>query len=126
MQAHCTLQMWHEICGTQVKEDDFVAWLSRLFKENGGFLNQDGQDIDFVPQDTVKLLYEVLHVRETHNIEFQSYLALMQQAGEEMGMMNVLDEEQDDFVALPVLRTFAQNFLKGFSRLMTEIGFEMS
>ena len=40
--------------------------------------------------------------------------------------MNVHDEEQDDFVALPVLRTFAQNFLKGFSRLMTEIGFEMS
>ena len=65
-------------------------------------------------------------MRETHNIEFQSFLALMQQAGEEMGMMNVHDEEQDDYVALPVLREFAQNFIKGFSRLMTEIGFEMN
>ena len=46
-----------------------------------------------MPQATVKLLYEVLHVRQTHNIEFQSFLALMQQAGEEMGLMNVDNEK---------------------------------
>ena len=69
MQAHCTLMMWHEICGTQAKEDDFVAWLSRLLQENEHFAFFD-TEVAFVPQATVKLLYEVLHVRETHNIEF--------------------------------------------------------
>ena len=46
-----------------------MAWLSRLLKENGGFENFDG-DMEFVPQETVQLLYELLHVRETHNTEF--------------------------------------------------------
>ena len=70
MQAHCTLMLWHEICGTQAKENDFVAWLSRLLQENEPFAYFDRSDVAFVPQATVKLLYEVLHVRETHNIEF--------------------------------------------------------
>ena len=48
----------------------------------------------------------------------------MQQAGEEMGLMNVNNEQQDNFVALAVITKFAQNFVQGFSRLMTEIGFE--
>ena len=77
MQAHCTLQMWHEISGTQDKEADFVAWLSRLLQNNENFMYFDQPEVAFVPQATVKLLYEVLHVRETHNIEFQSFLALM-------------------------------------------------
>ena len=41
-----------------------------------------------------------------------------------MGLMNVDVEKQDYFVALPVIMKFAQNFIQGFSRLMTEIGFE--
>ena len=43
-----------------------------------------------------------------------------------MGDMNVDNEEQDNYVALSVIVKFAQNFMKGFSRLMTEIGFEMN
>lgn len=59
------------MCGSEVKEDDFVAWLSRLLKETAPFKFFENQmDVAFVPQATVKLLYEILHVRETHNIEF--------------------------------------------------------
>ena len=45
-----------------------------------------------MPQSTVKLLYEILHIKETHNIEFQDFFALMQQTGEEMELMRVEDE----------------------------------
>ena len=82
-----------------------------MLQENEHFIIFDRPDVAFVPQATVKLLYEVLHVRETHNIEFQSFLALMQQAGEEMGLMNVDNEKQDNYVALPVIMKFAQNFI---------------
>ena len=64
-----------------------------------------------MPQATIKLLYEVLHVRETHNIEFQQFFALMQSTGEEMDLMHVEEEKQDNFVALPVVQTFAKNFI---------------
>ena len=101
--------------------------MSRVLQENEAFTFFDqNQEVAFVPQSTIKLLYEVLHVRETHNIEFQSFLALMQQAGEEMEVMQVDNEKQDNYVALPVIQRFAMNFIQGFSRLMTEIGFEIS
>ena len=34
IQAHCTLQLWSKVCGSDTKEDDFVAWLSRVLQEN--------------------------------------------------------------------------------------------
>ena len=42
-------------------------------------------------------------MRETHNLEFQQFFSLMQKAGEEMDLMNIEDENQDNFVALPVV-----------------------
>jgi hypothetical protein len=53
----------------------------------------------------------VLHLRDTHNIEFQDFLALMQQAGEEMGLMSVQEEKQDNYVVLAVIQSFAKNFI---------------
>jgi hypothetical protein len=61
--------MWQQIFSQDSSEDDFVAWLSRVLQENQP-LQKFGTDTAFVPQGTIKLLYEVLHVRETHNIEF--------------------------------------------------------
>ena len=117
--------MWTRVCGSEAKEDDFVAWLSRLLKENQPFMFLDAnqQEVAFVNQASIKLIYEVLHLRDTHNIEFQDFLALMQQAGEEMGLMSVQEEKQDNYVVLAVIQSFAKNFIQGFSRLMTEIGF---
>eukprot|EP00347_Sterkiella_histriomuscorum_P012640 403367795 len=102
LQAFCTLQMWQQVCGDESKESDFVGWLRA---------------------ETIKALYEILNVRQTHNIEFQSFFALMQQTGEEMGLMSVEEEDQDDYVPLPVIQLFAKNFIQGFSKLMSEIGF---
>ena len=50
----------------------------------------------------------------------------MQQTGEEMGLMSVEEEDQDDYVPLPVIQLFARNFIQGFSTLMSEIGFTNS
>ena len=34
LQAHCTLELWKASCGSDDKEEDFVAWLCRLLQEN--------------------------------------------------------------------------------------------
>ena len=49
LQAHCTLQMWQTVCGSTEKEDDFVAWLSRILQENESFTFFDqNQEVAFV------------------------------------------------------------------------------
>jgi hypothetical protein len=42
--------MWTRVCGSEAKEDDFVAWLSRLLKENQPFMFLDAtqQEVAFV------------------------------------------------------------------------------
>ena len=47
---------------------------------------------------------------------------MLQLVGEETGIMALESEEQDDFVPLEVIQTFARCFLGGFSKLMLEIG----
>ena len=81
------------MCGDETREADFVAWLSRLLLENQGVKYFEMPDVPFVRSETIKALYEILNVRQTHNIEFQAFFALMQQTGEELGLMSVEDEE---------------------------------
>jgi hypothetical protein len=85
--------MYKTIFSAESNEDDFVAWLSRVLQVNCPFTKFEGCDVDFVPQQTIKLLYEVLHVRETHNLEFQQFFSLMQNAGEEMNLMQLNNQE---------------------------------
>ena len=93
LQAQCTLKLWDKVCGDEAKESDFVAWLSRLLYENQTVRYfEPNLDIPFLQSETIKCLYEILNVRYTHNVEFQAYFALMQQTGEELGLMSVDDE----------------------------------
>ncbi len=76
--------MWNSVCGDETKESDFVAWLSRLLYENHSVKYfEPNLDTPFLSAETIKCLYEILNVRQTHNIEYQSFFALMQQTGEE-------------------------------------------
>mmetsp|Transcript_43705 Transcript_43705/g.31865 ORF Transcript_43705/g.31865 Transcript_43705/m.31865 type:complete len:87 (+) Transcript_43705:330-590(+) len=86
--------MWESVCGGEEKEADFVAWLSRLLHENQSpKYFETHQDVAFIKSLTIKCLYEVLNVRQTHNIEFQTFLSLMQEAAEEMGYMQLYEED---------------------------------
>ncbi len=76
------MTLWTTVCGDEGKEADFVAWISRLLLENyqtgvKTFVEVAGPDVPFIRSEAVKALYEVLNVRQTHNIEFQSFFALM-------------------------------------------------
>ena len=60
------------MCGDEAKEADFEAWLSRLLYENtnGVKIFDECPDVQFLRSDTIKALYEILNIRQTHNIEF--------------------------------------------------------
>ena len=62
------MTLWTTVCGDEAKEADFVAWLARLLYENQRSINIEG--VPFIRSETIKALYEILNVRQTHNIEF--------------------------------------------------------
>mmetsp|Transcript_21230 Transcript_21230/g.27418 ORF Transcript_21230/g.27418 Transcript_21230/m.27418 type:complete len:265 (+) Transcript_21230:107-901(+) len=75
----------------------------------------------FVTMETVQLVHEMFQVQPTQGVSFQAFLDMLQQVGEERGLMELHEEKYDDVVPVDVLREFAQQFFDGFMELMSEI-----
>ena len=71
--------------------------------------------------DAVELLHRLFHIQRTHAIDFQTFLDMMQQVGEEMGLMDLDDQRYDYVVPLDVLRKFAADLLNGALQLIAEL-----
>jgi len=123
LQASFTLNLWQYVCADE-GEDNFLGWIGRLLYESQEVThleNQPGQP--FIKSDTVRDLYEIFNTKTTLGMDFQMIFDLMQQAGEDAGLMKVDSEEVEDYVPLVVCQQFARDFIRGFSNLMNEIGF---
>uniref|UniRef100_A0A7S3JL36 Uncharacterized protein n=1 Tax=Euplotes harpa TaxID=151035 RepID=A0A7S3JL36_9SPIT len=106
--------MWKEVNSKEGNEQKFVDWISNLMlsssKEPKYF---DGnKDIPFIKCEALHQLYEVFYVKQTHNLDFQAFVSLLQDVGEEKGIMRVEEEEQDDYVPLAVIQDLALHFIK--------------
>jgi hypothetical protein len=80
-----------------------------------------GVAADFVGLDSIEMLHQLFHIRQTHGIDFQTFLDMMQQVGEEMGKMDLVDKRYDDVVPVAVLRKFVADLLEGSIKLMGEL-----
>jgi len=124
LQAFTTLQLWHALKQPD-GENEVVAWIGRLLYENeevSYFENKPG--IAYVKMDTVKHLYEFCNLKVMNGMNLQRFFDLLQQSGEELGLMALECEELDDYVPLVICQDFAREFIKGLTKLMKEIGFE--
>lgn len=73
--------------------------------------------------DVVAMLHDLCKVKMMNGLDVQSFVDLLQQCGEEQGLMSLQNEEFDEFVPTVVIKEFVKEFFKGFSILMNEIGF---
>jgi hypothetical protein len=64
-----------------------------------------------VGMDTVKLIFDLLHVADVAEIDFQSFVDLLQQVAEEGGMLNLENEKYDHVVPVQVIVQFATDFM---------------
>ena len=64
-----------------------------------------------VGMDTVKLIFDLLHVADVAEIDFQSFVDLLQQVAEEGGMLNLENEKYDNVVPVQVIAQFATDFM---------------
>ena len=125
LQAFTTLQLWHELKKPE-GEKDVIAWIGRLLYENEGVRYlEDKQDIAFIRMETVKHLYDFCNVKVMNGMDLQRFFDLLQQCGEEIGLMALEVEELDDYVPLIICQDFAREFIRGLSKLMGEIGFDV-
>ena len=65
---------------------------------------------ELVGMDTVKLLFDLLHVTDVAGIGFQELVDLLQQVAEEAGTLDLEDESFDNVVPIDVILQFVRDF----------------
>ena len=135
LQAFFTLRMWKQVCSEE-GEKEFIAWIKKLIinsseneidlHNNTNHNESDEESINpdpnrYVDRRDLRLLYDVLNVKTTHGIDFQSFFELMKITSDEMEDESLRNEE---FVLITVLDYFCINFIRGFSKLILDLGFE--
>ena len=150
LQAHFTLIMWKNVCSEQ-GEAEFVSWIIKLVigqmptpvnhtnskinisknannfnNTNSNILSESEDDYNpdpskYVDRTILRSLYDVLNVSTTHGIDFQSFFELMKINSDEIEENS---EGNEEFVLISVLEFFCQNFIRGFNKLIYDLGFE--
>ena len=75
----------------------------------------------YVDRSILRTLYDVLNVSTSHKIDFQSFFELMKINSDELEENS---EGNEEFVLISVLEFFCKNFIRGFNKLIFDLGLE--
>jgi len=78
----------------------------------------------YLDRQTIHLLFEILNIKLTHGIDFQSFYDIFQVASESLEINEQNLDSIDDFIHVKIIDIFCKNFIRGFSKLIIELGFE--
>ena len=153
LQAHFTLLMSKKVC-SEKGETEFVSWLIKLVmggavpppppkdstinfnlgvgnnannNTNSNILSESEDDefnpdpSKYVDRSILRTLYDVLNVSTSHKIDFQSFFELMKINSDELEENS---EGNEEFVLISVLEFFCKNFIRGFNKLIFDLGLE--
>jgi hypothetical protein len=104
--------------------DKFVEWLVLILCDRMVEKFEAYPDTIFLRSDAVKTLHSLLNVQESYNVGFQEFFDTMQQVAEARKLMSVNVAELDDVVPVVVVEQFIREFITGFMKILTEIGFD--
>eukprot|EP01017_Pseudomicrothorax_dubius_P045771 TRINITY_DN7969_c0_g1_i1.p1 TRINITY_DN7969_c0_g1~~TRINITY_DN7969_c0_g1_i1.p1 ORF type:complete len:236 (+),score=55.42 TRINITY_DN7969_c0_g1_i1:65-772(+) len=125
LQAATTLKMWESIKRDENGLDDLVAWIGRMLYENSEVFHFEMKPgIVFIKVDTVMLLFELCNLKVMNGMDLQSFFFLLQECGEEAGLTILDCDDLEEYVPLQICQEYMKEFMKGFTKLMREIGFE--
>jgi hypothetical protein len=123
LRALCTLTLWQEVGATQEGKDLFINWISNLLIENSSerrrFWRYGAHQ--YIHVYTIETLHQFLRIHDVLGLGFQSFVDLLQRVAEEQKLMDLHDEEQDDWVPLTVVKEFTSSTYFGAVKLMADI-----
>merc|ERR1712151_1349151 len=79
-------------------------------------------NVPFMSRDAVMTLYELLQPYQiSSHIDQQGFLDMMQQIGENMGLMSLHVEDLDDWVPVEVVKNWVKSFIAAYANLFREL-----
>ena len=123
LRALCTIKLWEDVGSSPEGKDAFVHWISNLLIENSSERRRFWRygSHQYIHVFTLEILHKVLKLQEVLGIGFQAFVDVLQRVAEEQKLMDLCDEEQDDWVPLSVVREFTSSTYLGAVKLMADI-----
>jgi hypothetical protein len=123
LRALCTIKLWEDVGAGPEGKEAFVHWISNLLIENSSERRRFWRygSHQYIHVFTLEILHKVLKLQEVLGIGFQAFIDVLQRVAEEQKMMDLCDEEQDDWVPLNVVREFMSSTYLGAVKLMADI-----
>mmetsp|Transcript_6435 Transcript_6435/g.16881 ORF Transcript_6435/g.16881 Transcript_6435/m.16881 type:complete len:223 (+) Transcript_6435:111-779(+) len=121
MNGYCTLMMWRSVSGAGGYQE-FSDWVCNLLREcNSTEQFRQYPGVQYINRDSIETIYHVLGVKESQGLDFQSFFDLLQRAAEEKDLMDLGNEELDDYLPLEVVGEFARSMIQGMQKVMADI-----
>eukprot|EP00941_MAST-03F_sp_MAST-3F-sp1_P004592 g4592.t1 len=130
-QGSFTLLLLENVTTSEGREK-FADWFCRLFEESNSlddldtstkFMPTSKSEVKYVHCDAIATIYSLLKVRPNSGLELQQFIDLVQQAAEEIGLLDLDDDTMDDLVPIDVIRIFALDFIRGFRNMMEGVNY---
>lgn len=123
LQGHCTYRLWKAIAQEDGQEV-FVDWFCKLLLRTCTTPDTKPKKIQghtYVNRETVYILFQLLSIQATQGVDFQTFFDLLQRAGEEMGLMDLDNEELDEWLVLDVVRQFLYSLREGLLQVVEQL-----
>ncbi|KAI3426302.1 hypothetical protein D9Q98_008675 [Chlorella vulgaris] len=122
LHGYFTLQMWRAMSAPSGLQA-FSTWICNLVLESSskrrGFIRHGRQQ--YVGRDAVGALHQLLRVEQTQSLDFQAFFDLLQRCGEEKQLLELSNENQDEWVPLEVVRDLVEDLFAGSVKLLGDI-----
>jgi hypothetical protein len=81
------------------------------------------ENTEYLSTDIISTIHQILSIGESHGLSNQELIFMMKSVGEEMNLMNLKDKKLENVFPLEVVKLFAENYINGFLKMMTDLGF---
>mmetsp|Transcript_124612 Transcript_124612/g.265822 ORF Transcript_124612/g.265822 Transcript_124612/m.265822 type:complete len:231 (-) Transcript_124612:107-799(-) len=125
LKAQCVVELWETI-RQKPGEEFFANWVVDLVSQGEAFhTSSSSPGVKFMSRDTVITLWELMQPLQISSlIDQQGFLDMLQQIGENQGLMPLQTEELDDWVPIIVVQDWVKKFIGAYTSLFQELGLE--
>jgi len=130
-QGYCTLVLWNFVT-TAGGVEKFVHWFGRVFSIGNVVFEHHGENhrTIYVERGALKVLDDIFAVSRNFGIDTNHTFGLLQQVSRQKKLMPAESRHESkkakykDVIPREALEYFGREFIDGFIKYMTELGFE--
>eukprot|EP00929_Paragymnodinium_shiwhaense_P118772 TRINITY_DN90691_c0_g1_i1.p1 TRINITY_DN90691_c0_g1~~TRINITY_DN90691_c0_g1_i1.p1 ORF type:complete len:226 (-),score=46.79 TRINITY_DN90691_c0_g1_i1:184-861(-) len=125
IKAQCDVDLWDAISESK-GEEHFADWVVLLVAQGEAPMFFDcSPQVPFMSRDAVMTLYELmLPYQISSHVDQQGFLDMLQQIGEHMDLMALMDESLDDWVPTEVVHRWVKRYIAAYASLFQRLNLE--